>query len=171
MEVLLPCLSENVNHNILLCVRPGEGWRKVVDERSAKLERISSRTQGGQALVMWQHDSAFDSASCAGKPSDWHTRKVIDSTNSSQTALNRVYVTFRIEEELYTYLAHEPLRHRWFKPATVRGSGPVKFAVVDDELFMLNKNGKEHEMESSTKASGKTKATIDCGLIFSRHPT
>ena len=53
---------------------------------------------------MWQHDSAFDSASCAGKPSDWHTGKVIDSTNSSQTVLNRVYVRFRIEGELYIYL-------------------------------------------------------------------
>ena len=155
MEVLLPCLSGNVNHNILLYVRTGEGWRKILDDRGASLERMSSRTHSGQALVTWQHDSAFDSASCAGKPSDWHTGKVIDSTNSSQTAMNRVYVRFRIEAELYLYLAQKRLKRRWSKPATVRVSAPVNFAVVDDELFMLNENGKKHEMEIVKKVLRK----------------
>ena len=61
VEGLGPCLSGNVNHNIWLYVRAGNGWRVVLDGIGAKLERISSDAHGWPDLYLWQHDSAFDS--------------------------------------------------------------------------------------------------------------
>lgn len=61
VEGLLPCLSGNVNHDILLYVHTGEGWRKVLDGFGGKLERVSSGTRGWQDLVMWQHGSRTES--------------------------------------------------------------------------------------------------------------
>ena len=88
-----------------------------------------------------------ESAFCAGKVRDWHTGIVLDSTNPSQSDVNPVCVTFRIEGEMYAYLAQERLKRRWSKPANLTANAPVRFAVVDRELFVLDKHGKEHKME------------------------
>ncbi|MEO8128776.1 MAG: hypothetical protein ABJF23_09300 [Bryobacteraceae bacterium] len=60
-EGLLPCLSGNVNHLILLYVLIGKDWHKVLDETGAKLERLPSATRGWRHLTLWQHSSAFES--------------------------------------------------------------------------------------------------------------
>ncbi|MEO8128775.1 MAG: hypothetical protein ABJF23_09295 [Bryobacteraceae bacterium] len=86
-------------------------------------------------------------AVCAGKPRDWHTGKLLDSANASHPDSKRVVATFHIEGEMYAYLAQERMKRRWSKPAAVKTNTPVKFAVVDRKLFLLDQNGKEHEME------------------------
>src|ERR1035437_10880253 len=69
------------------------------------------------------------------------------NTNTSQTAVYRVYETFLIEGETHAYLAQERLRWRWSKPANLTVNGPVKFAIEKRKLFVIDEDGKEHEME------------------------
>lgn len=68
-------------------------------------------------------------------------------TNTSQTAVYRTYQTFLIEGETHAYLAQQRLRWRWSKPANLTVNGPVKFAVNKRKLFVIDEDGKEHEME------------------------
>jgi hypothetical protein len=111
----------------------------------------------------------------AGKEHDWQTGKVLDTqrqryfagtvgsgnsngtvsdsgtysgqTNSSSTAVYRVFETFVIEGDQYVYLAQERLRFRWSKAANVTVNGPVKYAVEKRKLYVMDEDGKEHEME------------------------
>jgi hypothetical protein len=69
------------------------------------------------------------------------------STNSSQTALYKVYETFLIEGDTYAYVAQERLRWKWSKPANLTVNGAVKYAVEKQKLFVIDDDGKEHEME------------------------
>jgi hypothetical protein len=69
------------------------------------------------------------------------------NTSSSQTAVYRVYETFLIEGEKYAYLAQERLRWRWSKAANLTVNGPVKFTVEKRNLFVIDEDGKEHEMK------------------------
>lgn len=69
------------------------------------------------------------------------------NTNTSQTAVYRVFETFLIEGETHAYLAQERLRWKWSKPANLTVNGPVKFAVEKRKLFVIDEDGKEHEME------------------------
>jgi hypothetical protein len=69
------------------------------------------------------------------------------NTTSSQTAVYRVYETFFIEGDTHAYLVQERLRWRWSKPANLTVNGPVKFAVDKRKLFVIDEDGKEHEME------------------------
>ncbi len=73
------------------------------------------------------------------------------NTNSSQTAVYRVYETFFIEGDTYAYLAQERLRWKWSKPANLTINGPVKYAVEKRKLFVIDEDGKEHEMEIEKK--------------------
>lgn len=114
-------------------------------------------------------------ASGAEKKRDWQNGKVLDtnrqryfagtiansnangtvdssgnyhgSSNGGETAVYSVYETFVIEGEQYVYLAQERLRWRWSKPANVTVNGPVKYAVEKRNLYVLDEDGKEHEME------------------------
>src|SRR5260221_13987426 len=76
-------------------------------------------------------------AHCPGKPRDWRTGKVVDS----QIALDRVCVSFRIEGEMYDYVARQPLKRRWSKPARVRVNSRVKFVLQDRKLIVLDEKG------------------------------
>ena len=69
------------------------------------------------------------------------------NTNSSQTAVYRVFETFLIEGDTHAYLAQERLKWRWSKPANLTVNGPVKYAVEKRKLFVMDEDGKEHEME------------------------
>src|SRR5258708_91997 len=68
-------------------------------------------------------------------------------TDSSQTAIYRVYETFLIEGKTHAYLARERIRWRWSKPANLTVNGPVKFAIEKRQLFVIDEDGKEHEMQ------------------------
>lgn len=111
----------------------------------------------------------------AEKKRDWQTGKVLDTerqryfagtvgnsntygnvdssggihANSSggETAIYRVFETFVIEGDQYVYLAQERLRWRWSKAANVTVNGPVKYAVEKRNLYVIDEDGKEHEME------------------------
>jgi hypothetical protein len=71
------------------------------------------------------------------------------STTGSQTALYRVFQNFVIEGEMYVYLAQERIKWRWSKPANLTVNGPVKYVVGAKarKLYVLDEEGKEHEME------------------------
>jgi hypothetical protein len=69
------------------------------------------------------------------------------SGSSSTTALYRVWETFVIEGETHLYIAQERLRWRWSKPANLTVNGPVEFAVEKRKLFVMDDDGREHEME------------------------
>lgn len=68
-------------------------------------------------------------------------------TNTTQAAVYRVYQTFAIEGETRVYMAEERLRWKWSKPANLTVNAPVKFAVQKRKLFVIDDDGKEHEME------------------------
>lgn len=78
-------------------------------------------------------------------------------TNTSQTAVYRTYETFLIEGDTYAYLAQERLRWKWSKPANLTVNGPVKFAVEKRKLFVIDEDGKEHEMEIVKKVLKQAK--------------
>ena len=59
----------------------------------------------------------------------------------------RVFETFLIEGDKYAYLAQERLRWRWSKAANLTINGPVKYAIEKRKLFVIDEDGKEHEME------------------------
>jgi len=69
------------------------------------------------------------------------------NTSSSQTAVYRVFETFVIEGETTVYLAQERLRWRWSKAANLTVNGPVRFAIEKRNLYVIDEDGKEHEME------------------------
>jgi hypothetical protein len=69
------------------------------------------------------------------------------STTSSETAVYRVYQNFVIEGDQYAYLAQEHLHWRWSKPADLTVNGKVKYAVDKRKLYVIDDEGKEHEME------------------------
>lgn len=111
----------------------------------------------------------------AEKQRDWKSGKVLDSersryfagtvggantsgtvndngnyngtTNSSQTAIYRVYETFVIEGDTYVYQAQEHIKWRWSKAANLTVNGPVKYAIEKRKLYVIDDDGKEHEME------------------------
>jgi len=68
-------------------------------------------------------------------------------TNTTQTAVYRVYQTFAIEGETHAYIAQERLRWKWSKSANLTVNAPVKFAVEKRKLYVIDDDGKEHEME------------------------
>jgi hypothetical protein len=77
-------------------------------------------------------------------------------TSSSQTAVYKVYETFLIEGQTHAYLAQERLRWRWSKAANLTVNGPVKFSVEKRKLFVIDEDGKEHEMEIIKKMLRQT---------------
>jgi len=90
----------------------------------------------------------------AGTVGDSNTNGTVDSScnihaNSSggSTAVYRVFETFVIEGDQYVYLAQERLRWRWSKAANVTVNGPVRYAVEKRKLYVMDEDGKEHEME------------------------
>ena len=114
----------------------------------------------------------------AEKQRNWQTGKVLDSersryfagtvgssntngtygnggynanSNGSQTAVYRVYQDFVIEGDQYAYLAQEHLKWRWSKAANLTINGPVKYAVEKRNLYVIDDDGKEHEMEITKK--------------------
>jgi hypothetical protein len=114
-------------------------------------------------------------ATAADKPRDWQTGTVLDSsrsryfagtigdantngtvndngnysgnTSASETAIYRVYQNFVIEGDQYVYLAQEHIKWRWSKPADLTVNGKVKYTVEKRKLYVIDDEGKEHEME------------------------
>lgn len=68
-------------------------------------------------------------------------------TSSSEIAVYRVYQNFEIEGDQYVYLAQEHLKWRWSKPADLTINGKVKYAVENRKVYVIDDEGKEHEME------------------------
>jgi hypothetical protein len=67
--------------------------------------------------------------------------------NASVRAAYQRYETFLIEGDTYAYLAQEHLQEMSSEPANLRVNQPVKFAVEKRKLFVIDDEGKEHEMK------------------------
>ena len=128
--------------------------------RCAPLYHHCARTVAAEKQRDWQTGKVLDSqrsryfAGTIGSANTTGTAQANGNygtyqgnTNTSQTAVYRVYETFLIEGETHAYLAQERLRWRWSKPANLTVNGPVKFAVEKRKLFVIDEDGKEHEME------------------------
>ena len=115
---------------------------------------------GAEKKRDWQMGKVFDSQRnryFAGTVGDANTTGTVQTsgdygtyqgnTSSSQIAVYRVYQTFLIEGDTHAYLAQERLRWKWSKPANLTVNGPVKFAAENRKLFVIDEDGKEHEME------------------------
>ncbi len=81
------------------------------------------------------------------------------TTSSGETAVYRVYQNFEIEGDRYVYLAQERLHWRWSKPADLTVNGKVKYAVEKRKLFVIDDEGKEHEMEIVKKVLRSPEST------------
>ena len=127
------------------------------------------------AFVLFAILMSFSGLATADKQRDWQTGKVLDSersryfagtvggsntngtinengtysgnTNGSQTAVYRVYETFVIEGDTYVYQAQEHIKWRWSKAANLTVNGSVKYAIEKRKLYVIDDDGKEHEME------------------------
>jgi hypothetical protein len=78
------------------------------------------------------------------------------NTNTSQTAVYKVYETFVIEGQNHVYLAQQRLRWRWSKPANLTVNGPIKFAVEKRKMFIVDDDDKEHELEIQKRVLRQT---------------
>src|SRR5579872_6079301 len=119
---------------------------------------ISLSAFAGQKKRNWQTGKVLDSQRqryFAGTVGSGSTSGTVDGdsgtfrgqTDNSSTAVYRVFETFVIEGDQYVYLAQERLRWRWSKAANVTVNGPVQYAVEKRKLYVLDEDGKEHEME------------------------
>ena len=69
------------------------------------------------------------------------------NTSASEIAVYRVYQNFEIEDDQHVFLAQEHIKWRWSKAADLTVNGKVKFAVEKRKLYVIDDEGKEHEME------------------------
>ncbi|MDE2099631.1 MAG: hypothetical protein KGL39_20430 [Patescibacteria group bacterium] len=91
----------------------------------------------------------------AAKNREWQIGTVLRSQR--EIACSRpydcVFQDFQIEGEKKIYAARELLKYRWSKEANVSVNERVKFALDPHErkLFLLDDEGKEHELEIISK--------------------
>jgi hypothetical protein len=112
---------------------------------------------GAQKQRAWEDGKVLDSQRqryFAGTIANSNTNGSVDSdgnyhgnSTGGETAVYRVFETFVIEGNKYVYLAQERLHWRWSKAANLTVNGPVKYAVEKRKLFVVDDDGKEHEME------------------------
>jgi|ERR1035437_4125416 hypothetical protein len=115
---------------------------------------IASLSLGAQKAREWQTGKVLDSqesSSFAGTVGSANTTAQANgnygTTNTSQAAVYRVYQNFLIEGPTHAYLVQQFLRWRWSKAANLTVNAPVKFAVEKRKLFLIDEDGKEHQME------------------------
>ncbi len=97
----------------------------------------------------------------ASKERDWQTGTVLDpqhsvyftaSTNdppyggAHDVPLMKVYDSFLLEGANTVYFVREGRRFDRHKAADLKVGAPVKFAIVGEKMFVLDDNGKEHQM-------------------------
>jgi hypothetical protein len=86
----------------------------------------------------------------------WQDGKTLSSERLERPCGEKscVYQEFHIQGQTKEYTARETLVWRWSKAANVTVNGPVKFAVNQHErkLFVVDDDGKEHQMEVVSKA-------------------
>jgi hypothetical protein len=87
------------------------------------------------------------SANTNGNISDTGSYYYYADTAASERPIYRVYQDFVIAGDQYVYLAQERLKWRSSKPADLTVNVKVKYAVEKRKLYVIDDEGKEHEME------------------------
>jgi len=70
-----------------------------------------------------------------------------ERTNTSSTAIYRVYQTYEIEGDHYVYLAQQHLKWRWNKAADISVNGRIQYAVDKRKLYLVDDQRKVYELE------------------------
>jgi len=90
----------------------------------------------------------------AGKHHVWQTGTVLDSQHCPYFAANTPEIqgngrcaSHVIEGADYVYLAREPLRGRYSKPANLAVNVPVKFAADERRVVSRGEDGRKHETQ------------------------
>lgn len=95
----------------------------------------------------WQTGTLKDSSE------SWHSRSA-GSINGNTgygvhgTMVSREYpiVQYSIETEAYTYEANLVLKHAKDKQPPVTVNGPIKFAIIKNDFYIQDEQGKEHKL-------------------------
>jgi hypothetical protein len=69
------------------------------------------------------------------------------NTNTNTSANYDIDLIVTIQGDTRIYAASERSRWRWSKQANLTVNGRVQFAVEKDKLFVIDEDGKEHEMK------------------------
>jgi hypothetical protein len=72
-------------------------------------------------------------------------------STSMAAAVFRRYETFVIETATHIYVARQELKWKRSKPANLTINGLVKFAVKSRKLWLIDDDGKQHELEVMKK--------------------
>jgi hypothetical protein len=70
-----------------------------------------------------------------------------ERTDTSSTAVYRVYQTYEIEGDQYVYLAEQHIKWRWSKAADISVNGRVQYAVDKRKLYLVDEQRKIYELQ------------------------
>jgi len=69
------------------------------------------------------------------------------TTNTSKTAVYRVYQEYEIEGDQYVYLAEQHIKWRWSKAADITVNGRIQYAVDKRKLYLVDDQRKVYELQ------------------------
>jgi len=69
------------------------------------------------------------------------------TTDTSQSAVYRVYQEYEIEGDQYVYLAEQHIKWRWSKAADISVNGRVQYAVDKRKLYLVDDQRKVYELQ------------------------
>ena len=95
----------------------------------------------------WQTGTLKDSSE------SWHSRSAGAINGNTGygvhgTMVSREYpiVQYSIETDTYTYEANLVLKHAKDKQPPVTVNGPIKFAIIKNDFYIQDEQGKEHKL-------------------------
>ena len=116
---------------------------------------LSSPQMANRAAVILILATVVSLCVSGAEKRDWQTGRTVSSERRElcPQGVECVYQEFQFEGDKKIYTARERLKWRWSKEANVTVNGPVKFAVDAHErkLFVIDDDGKEHQMEITSK--------------------
>jgi hypothetical protein len=81
-------------------------------------------------------------ATANGNTANYH-----GTTNTSESAVYRVYQEYEIEGDQYVYLAEQHIKWRWSKAADISVNGRVQYAVDKRKLYLVDEQRKVYELQ------------------------
>lgn len=105
--------------------KPERSWQKGIVLESERVRRLV----GFETASSTQHHGS--------------TSQTVGDLDPTYASCQR-YV---IEGEKYIYVAEQPLRWRWSRPARLTVNGPVRFAIDGKWIYVLDDEGKERRAE------------------------
>ncbi|HEV2401455.1 MAG TPA: hypothetical protein VGS27_31255 [Candidatus Sulfotelmatobacter sp.] len=97
--------------------------------------------------------SAWQSGILKDSQESWHSRTVgmINNTNGMLVGREYPIIRYTIESPTYIYEADLVLKHKRDKQPSVTVNGPIKFAIVKSDFYILDEQGKEIKLTLAKK--------------------